>query len=84
MGVGRFFIIVFAVLAADLGLFHRDAHEPSFRESSALAAFCMSLGLAFSGVVYWLYATGHATSSTQRSPTPQPRANAAGTPLNCI
>ncbi len=57
-----FLIIVFAVLAADLGLFHRDAHEPSFRESSALAAFCMSLGLAFSGVVYWLYATGHATS----------------------
>ena len=41
-----FLIIVFAVLAADLGLFHRDAHEPSFRESSALAAFCMSLGLA--------------------------------------
>jgi tellurite resistance protein TerC len=57
-----FLTIVGLVLAADLGLFHRDAHEPSFKESAVLAAACMSLGLGFSAVVWWIYANGYATS----------------------
>ncbi len=57
-----FLAIVLAIMAVDLGLFHKEAHEPSFRESTVLAGICMSLGLSFSAVVWWLYYNGYATS----------------------
>jgi tellurite resistance protein TerC len=57
-----FIAIVVTILALDLGLFHRDAHEVSMRESMGLAAICMTLGVSFSAVVWWLYASGTAQS----------------------
>ncbi len=57
-----FIAIVLTILALDLGLFHRDAHAVSMSESVKLAGLCMSLGLMFSGVVWWLYANGMAQS----------------------
>ncbi len=57
-----FVATVFVILAVDLGLFHREAHVPSMRESAILAGSCMTLGFAFSAVVWWLYYNGHATS----------------------
>lgn len=54
--------LVVTLLAIDLGLFHKEAHEVSLRESAILAGTCMSLGLAFSAVVWWLYYHGYATS----------------------
>ncbi len=54
--------LVIVILAVDLGLFHGEAHEPSFRESAFLAGACMTLGAAFSGLVWWIYASGYATS----------------------
>ncbi len=57
-----FLALVVTILALDLGLFHREAHEISMRESVKLAAFCMTLGVSFSAVVWWLYASGTAQS----------------------
>ncbi len=54
--------VVLTILAIDLGLFHRDAHEPSMTESMVIAGSCMTLGFLFSFVVWWLYYTGAATS----------------------
>lgn len=59
---GGFLALVAVLLVVDLGLFNKEAHEPSFRESAVLASICIGLGFAFSGIVYWIYAGGHAAS----------------------
>jgi tellurite resistance protein TerC len=46
---------VLVVLAIDLGVFHREAHEVSFRESLAWSGVWIGLALAFNYVLY-LYA----------------------------
>jgi tellurite resistance protein TerC len=50
-----FFTLVFVMLALDLGVFHRKAHEISLREALGWTVFWVSLGLSFSGVVYLMY-----------------------------
>lgn len=57
-----FMTTVIVILAVDLGLFHQEAHEISFKESAALAGICMTLGVSFSAVVWWLYYKGYAVS----------------------
>ena len=57
-----FLAIVITILAIDLGLLHGEAHEPTLKESTILAGACMTLGVAFSAVVWWLYYNGIATS----------------------
>jgi tellurite resistance protein TerC len=57
-----FLLIVLAILAVDLGLLHGEAHEPSLKESTILAGACMTLGVSFSAIVWWLYYNGFATS----------------------
>jgi tellurite resistance protein TerC len=47
--------LVVAFLALDLGVFHREAHEVSMKEALAWSAVWLSLGIAFSGVVYAAY-----------------------------
>ena len=47
-----FTAFVLLLLALDLGVFHRDAHEVSFREAAAWSAVWLSLALAFG---YGLY-----------------------------
>jgi tellurite resistance protein TerC len=49
---GLFFIFVMAVLALDLGVFHRKAHEVSFKEASAWSVVWVSLALAFNFLLY--------------------------------
>ena len=44
---------ILVLLALDLFVFHRDAHEVSMREAAVTSAVWVSLGLAFAGVV-WL------------------------------
>lgn len=46
---------VFAVLALDLGVFHKNAHEVSFKEASAWTAIWISLALVFN-YLFYLYA----------------------------
>lgn len=52
---------VLAVLAIDLGIFHKKAHEVSFKEASAWTVVWISLGLIFNFVFYkyaqWKFAT---------------------------
>jgi tellurite resistance protein TerC len=43
---------VLVLLALDLGVFHRTAHEVSVREAAAWSAFWISLALVFNGVLY--------------------------------
>lgn len=49
-----FLVIVFALLVFDLGVLHRKSHEIGVRESLALSAFYISIGLLFS-VWIWHY-----------------------------
>jgi tellurite resistance protein TerC len=44
---------VLVMLALDLGVFHREAHEVSFREAGIWSAVWMTLAVAFAGVLYW-------------------------------
>lgn len=48
-----FLALVIALLALDLGVFHRGAREIDVRESLMLSAFYITLGLAFGGFVWW-------------------------------
>ena len=48
-----FLAVVAALLALDLGVLHRKAREIGVRESLALSAFYILLGLGFGGWVWW-------------------------------
>jgi tellurite resistance protein TerC len=52
---GGFIAFVFAMLALDLGVFHRKAHAVSFKEAGAWSAVWVSLALAFNGFLAWRY-----------------------------
>lgn len=56
-----FTVFVLAVLALDLGVFHRKAHEVGFRESSIWTAVWISLALIFNYLfyryAYWKFST---------------------------
>ena len=47
-----FTAFVLAMLALDLGVFHRNAHEVSFREATAWTTVWIGLALGFNGLVY--------------------------------
>jgi len=48
-----FHLLVFIMLALDLGVFNRKAHAPSFKEAGIWSAVWISLALVFNGVVFW-------------------------------
>jgi len=50
-----FIALVILLLALDLGVFHREAHEVSTREALGWSAFWIGLGLSFSVFVYYGY-----------------------------
>lgn len=54
---GAFGALILALLALDLFVFHREAHELSFREACWFSAFWIGLGLAFAGVVTLAWGT---------------------------
>lgn len=45
--------IVLALLVLDLGVFNKEDHEIEIAESLKMSAFYITLGLAFSGFVWW-------------------------------
>jgi len=49
-----FHVLVFTMLALDLGVFNRNAHEPTIKESGYWTAIWIFLALAF-GAVIWRY-----------------------------
>lgn len=50
-----FIAAVCALLALDLGVFHRRAHTPTFGEALAWTLFWVMLSLGFSVAVYYIY-----------------------------
>jgi tellurite resistance protein TerC len=62
---GVFTLLVLGILALDLGVFHREAHEVSFREAAVWSVVWVMLGLAVGGVLWW-YA-GHALAQPERA-----------------
>jgi tellurite resistance protein TerC len=50
-----FITLVVLLLALDLGVLNRKAHKPSLREALSWTAGWVSLGVMFSGVVYYIY-----------------------------
>ena len=48
-----FLALVVTLLALDLGVLHRTQREIGVRESLALSAFYITIGLAFGGWVWW-------------------------------
>lgn len=49
---GAFLLFVLLMLALDLGVFHRKAHEVSFKEASIWSVVWVSLALVFNFVLY--------------------------------
>jgi tellurite resistance protein TerC len=47
--------LVFVFLALDLGVFHREAHEVTMKESLAWSVVWLTCGLSFTGFVYLAY-----------------------------
>lgn len=55
LAYSAFIGVVLALLALDLGVFHRKAHEVSMREAVGWTAVWVGCGLAFNVAVYFLY-----------------------------
>jgi tellurite resistance protein TerC len=58
-----FLLLICALLALDLGLLHKNPHAITMREAGKMTALWVTVGLSFSGVVYWIY--GSPTMSAQ-------------------
>src|SRR5688572_2723624 len=52
---GAFAAIVAIMLAIDLGIFHRKAHEVRPREALVWTGVWVALALAFNGFVWWRF-----------------------------
>lgn len=50
-----FIALVVVFLALDLGVFHRDAHEVSMKESITWSGIWLACGLSFTGFIYYAY-----------------------------
>src|SRR5437763_2029593 len=50
-----FTAFILVMLAIDLGLFNRKAHEITYQQALSWSAVWITLALLFSGVVYWRY-----------------------------
>jgi tellurite resistance protein TerC len=44
--------LILSILALDLFVFHREAHEVSFREATRFSVFWIAVGLALGGVIF--------------------------------
>lgn len=49
---GAFLALIALLLVLDLFVFHREAHEVSFREATKFSIFWIALGLAFGGLIF--------------------------------
>lgn len=54
---GGFLVFVLAMLALDLGVFHRKAHEVSLKEALAWSMVWVGLALVFNVGIYWKFGT---------------------------
>ena len=64
-----FFVMVFVILALDLGVFNKTPHIISTKEASKWTAIWVTFSFLFSGVIYWLYGTDFIGNPNQLSQT---------------
>lgn len=64
-----FFVLVFAILALDLGVFNKTPHIINTKEASKWTGIWVTLSFLFSGVIYWLYGTDYIANPTTLSQT---------------
>ncbi|WP_338866013.1 TerC family protein [Myxococcus stipitatus] len=57
---GGFVAFVIAMLALDLGVFHRKAHVVGFKEALGWSTVWISLALVFNGFMWWKFGSGPA------------------------
>jgi len=50
-----FIALVIVFLALDLGVFHREAHEVSMKESLVWSCIWLACGISFTGFIYYAY-----------------------------
>lgn len=50
-----FLILIFSLLALDLGVFHRSNKAVTMKESLAWTMVWVTISLMFGGVIYWIY-----------------------------
>lgn len=50
-----FLLLICALLALDLGVLNKKPHAITMGEAGRMTALWVSIGLGFSGVVYWIY-----------------------------
>ncbi len=64
-----FFVLVFGILALDLGVFNKTPHIISTKEASKWTAIWVAVSFLFSGVIYWLYGTDYIANPNQLTQT---------------
>jgi tellurite resistance protein TerC len=62
-----FFVLVFIILALDLGIFNKTPHIISTKEATKWTAIWVTLSFLFSGVIFWLYGTDYIGNPTKLS-----------------
>lgn len=66
---GLFIAAILIFLALDLGVFNKTPHIISVKEASLWTVIWITMSFVFSGVVYWLYASGSIDNADQLTPT---------------
>lgn len=59
-----FIVLIFGILALDLGVFNKTPHIINTKEASKWTLIWFSISMLFSGVIYWLYNSGHVENPT--------------------
>ena len=63
-----FIIFILLFLALDLGVFNKNPHIISSKEAGIWTAIWVTLSIAFSGVIYWLYLNSYLDNPNQLKP----------------
>lgn len=64
-----FIVFIIICLALDLGVFNKEDHVIGPKEAAKWTSVWVSLALAFSGVIWWLFSSGLIDNPTGLSPT---------------
>src|SRR5690606_28370032 len=65
---GIFIAFIIICLALDLGVFNRTPHIIKTKEASIWTAIWVTIALAFSGIIYWLFSNGMIENPTELTP----------------
>jgi tellurite resistance protein TerC len=63
-----FILLISLFLALDLGVFNKTPHIISSKEAGIWTAVWVTISMAFSGVIYWLYLNNYLDNPTQLKP----------------